>query len=669
MLFLCFFCLPLPASSQDLVLESTSTPTSSGGAPTYVTNNDGSITTSPEIGDLTDGTMTMGACVGGSTHLNLIPSTSNTWGGNALQWGACADSFALGIAINEALSDAGTGISLDKIHYRWKWINGCFNVTKADGTQIYCDADISSRLDENMKATGEYADQLDTLNIVVTLTDAAGNVVKTKTYDYDTWYSWYEENAHSSNEEVEGGSVWQIEQDYMEIFNHLTGSGTIYTPAQLGDITFVTTAQDNGQWNGYYGPVVKDGSMWFTYRNNPCDLDTLYNPTCPGYAEAYVAYLYNKACEADTLYDSGCPGYDTAYLNQQCNIDQLYSPSCPLYQVAYYNQQCELDSQYDLGCPNYIAPTTESDVVVTAPESIEEILAETNITSQPIAELNVTVVPDIPIIQPVIIPQPVIVEEIPVVNDISTESIEQEIAQIEASIVPEEPVINEPRSESIVDETTEESSGSGGRAEESSTESGSEPEPEPQEKPAEPEKNDESESNTNGKSKESSDNESSESESDDGEEKDTGEDTSSEDGDGKTEKDESVEKEEETEEEETTETVDEKPEPKKQDKKAEPSEKEKKDSRTKKIKALVAAKIEGLRKKIDKADTIEEQMVIQAQLLALIAFVPDFDYGEMEVPDIYFYPPKPTVDHEFSRWFVNDPTFGVMEDLQYPNLR
>ena len=132
---------------------------------------------------------------------------------------------------------------------------------------------------------------------------------------------------------------------------------------------------------------------------------------------------------------------------------------------------------------------------------------------------------------------------------------------------------------------------------------------------------------------------------------------------------ESVEKEAETEEEETTETTDKKPEPKKQDKKPEPSEKEKKDSRTEKIKALVAAKIEAITRDMDNADTIEEQMVIQAQLLALIAFVPDFDYDEMEVPDIYFYPPKPTVDHAFSRWFVNDPTFGVMEDLQYPNLR
>ncbi len=660
-LFLCFFCLPRPASSQDLVLESASTPTSSGGAPTYVTNNDGSITTSPEIGDLTDGTMTMGSCVGGSTHLNLIPSTSNTWGGNALQWGPCADSFALGMAINEALSDAGTGISLDKIHYSWKYINGCFNVTKSDGTTIYCDTNISSRLDENMKATGEYADQLDTLNIVVTLTDAAGNVVKTKTYNYDTWYSWYEENAHSSNEEVEGGSVWQVEQDYMEIFNHLTGSGTIYTPAQLGDITFVTTAQDNGQWNGYYGPVVKDGSMWFTYRNNPCDLDTLYNPTCPGYAEAYVAYLYNKACEADTLYDSGCPGYDTAYLNQQCNIDQLYSPSCPLYQVAYYNQQCELDSQYDLGCPNYIAPSTESDVAVTAPESIEEILAETNITSQPIAELNVTVVPDIPIIQPVIIPQPIIVEEIPAVSDISTESIEQEIAQIELQV---EDSSNGRTETEIIESNTSDSSEGDGGGDSGKGESGSEPKSESQEKPAEPEKNDGSGSDTDGKSKESSDDESSESESDDGEEKDTGEDTSSEDGDGK-----DKEVDEDKDADETIESEEDATQPVKKEEKPEPSEKEKKDSRTEKIKALVAAKIEGLRKKIDNADTIEEQMIIQAQLLALIAFVPDFDYGEMEVPDIYFYPPKPTVDHEFSRWFVNDPTFGAMEDLQYPNLR
>ena len=627
-----FLCLLQAANAQELVLESVSIPTSSGGAPTYVTNADGSITTSPTIADLNDGVMTMGECIDGASHLNLIPSDSNQWGGNALRWGACADSFALGIAINEALSDAGTGISLDKIHYRWKYINGCFNVTKSDGTEVYCDADISSRLDENMKPIGEYADQLDTLNIVVTLTDAAGNVVKTKTYDYDTWYSWYEENAHSLNEETEDGSVWQIEQDYMEIFNHLTGSGTIYTPAQLGDITFVTTAQDNGQWEGYYGPVVKDGSMWFTYRNNPCDLDTLYNPTCPGYAEVYVKYLYDKACAANALYDIGCPGYAPAYLIQQCTISSLYSVECPMYQIAYFNQQCDLDGQYDMACPGYIAPVEES-----ISDPIADIISIPNLPIAPaIIDVTIpTIIPQIEIPVEIVIPEIIIVVE----PEITIASLEAELEEI---------IIDEPRSESITDEPNTSNSNGGDGGDSAEGESGSEPEQESESGSSEPEENDGSEPDSDGESEESPTDESSESTSDDGKEEDAGEDTSSEDDNG------------------NDKEVTEKPE---EESKPEPTEKEKKDSRKKKIKALVASKIASITKNMDNADTIEEQMVVQSQLLALIAFVPDFDYAEMEVPDTYFYPPEPTVDHGFSRWFVNDPNFGIMEDSQYPSLR
>ena len=632
-LYLFFLCLLQAANAQELVLESVSIPTSSGGAPTYVTNADGSITTSPTIADLNDGVMTMGECIDGASHLNLIPSDSNQWGGNALRWGACADSFALGIAINEALSDAGTGISLDKIHYRWKYINGCFNVTKSDGTEVYCDADISSRLDENMKPIGEYADQLDTLNIVVTLTDAAGNVVKTKTYDYDTWYSWYEENAHSLNEETEDGSVWQIEQDYMEIFNHLTGSGTIYTPAQLGDITFVTTAQDNGQWEGYYGPVVKGGSMWFTYRNNPCDLDTLYNPTCPGYAEVYVKYLYDKACAANALYDIGCPGYAPAYLIQQCTISSLYSVECPMYQIAYFNQQCDLDGQYDMACPGYIAPVEES-----ISDPIADIISIPNLPIAPaIIDVTIpTIIPQIEIPVEIVIPEIIIVVE----PEITIASLEAELEEI---------IIDEPRSESITDDpNTSNSNGGDGGGDSAEGESGSEPEQESESGSSEPEENDGSEPDSDGESEESPTDESSESTSDDGKEEDAGEDTSSEDDNG------------------NDKEVTEKPE---EESKPEPTEKEKKDSRKKKIKALVASKIASITKNMDNADTIEEQMVVQSQLLALIAFVPDFDYAEMEVPDTYFYPPEPTVDHGFSRWFVNDPNFGIMEDSQYPSLR
>ena len=550
-------------------------------------------TTSPETADLTQGIITNGPCVGGTTHANILDGNTSAWDGStAVQFGACSDQFAISMAINQALSH--TGISVDKLHYKWKWINGCFNVTTEDGT-IYCDQDISNRLDENFKPTGEYADQFDTLNIVVTVTDANGNVVETKTYDYDTWYHWAQENSHSDSEVVEScgegcTTVWQVTEDFIEFFNHQTGAGTIYTPSQLGNVSFVTTGQDNGQWEGFYGPVVKDGEMWFTYTTNPCELDKLYHPTCEGYAEAYTEYLYNKACDASPLYDSGCTGYAAAFLDQQCTLDSLYDQQCPMYQVAYFNQQCELDSQYDIACPNY------------QPEVVEEIIA------QPIIEVipEISVIPEVVIPEPIETPQVEIVTEIEPVEEITTQSIEIEIAELEEAINDEEPK---------PDETTE-----------------SEPTTEPvKEKEEDPEKEESEET--------------------------TEDDTNDESVDDKQVEDEPKKEE--------------KPQPVIVEKK-EPTEteiQEKKESRKEKIKQLIADKIAEMTKQVNDADTIEEQMILQAKLVALIAFVPDFDYGEKDVPDIYFYPPKPTVDHEFARWFVNDPTFGVMEDLQYPNLR
>ena len=564
-------------------------------------NAQNAVVTEPVMGDVTQGIITNGLCVGGTTHANILDGSTEAWSGSsAVQFGACSDQFAITMAINQALSH--TGISVDKLHYKWKWINGCFNVTTEDGA-IYCDSDISDRLDENFKPTGEYADQFDTLNIVVTVTDSNGNVVETKTYDYDTWYHWGNENSHSNSEIVEsrgdtGNShmtVWQVTEDFIEFFNHQTGAGTIYTPSQLGNVSFVTTGQDNGQWEGFYGPVVKDGEMWFTYTTNPCDLDTLYHPTCDGYAKAYTEYLYNQACTASSLYDSGCVGYAAAFLNQQCTLNSLYDQQCPMYQIAYFNQQCDLDSQYDLACPNY------------QPEIVEEITAPPVVIVEVIPEP--IVVPEIIIVQEIVIPQVEITPETAVVEEITTESIEMEIAELEAEI--EDPIEEPIEDETPVDETTE-----------------SEPTNEPVEEKEEPEKEETTEDDAN---------------------------------------DESVDKEQV----EDAPKKEEKPQPVVIVKK-EPTKEEiqkKKESRKAKIKQLIADKIAEITKELNSADTIEEQMVQQAKLVALIAFVPDFDYGEMEVPDIFFYPPEPVVDHEFARWFVNDPTFGAMEDLQYPNLR
>ena len=614
-----YFCWSLPSNATT---EST-------------TVDSGVTTTIPEIADLSDGTITNGTCVGGSSHLNLLTNTSEAWSGSpTLQWGACSDTFAMTMAINEVLSDAGTGISLDKIHYRWKWINGCFNITKANGEQVWCSTDIENRLDENMKPIGEYADQFDALNIVIEITDSNGTVIETKTYDYDTWYHWSESNSHSTNETTDGeGAVWQITEDHIELFNHITGTGTIYTPNQLGNISFVANAQDNGQWEGYYGPVTRDGEMWFTYRNNPCDLDTLYNPSCEGYAEAYATYLYDESCSADALYDIGCAGYGIAYQNQQCTINPLYGPQCANYQTAYFNQQCGVDPQYDIGCPNYSVPTVMEEIVVTDP--VAEIINPNITITETIPEI---VMPEINVTEEIVVSQIDIVSQIAPVEEITTQSIEIELAAIEAELNEQivETTVVEPDSEERGNTTDQET-----------------------EKPK-PEKNDKSESDSDGKGEKPSDDEPSDAKDDGGKEKDTGEDTGSEDGNGKDKEvdaDEAVESEKDV------------VRPKKKEENSSPTEAEKKNSRKEKIRRLIADKVNSLTKKVEEASTLEEQVAVQSQLAALIAFVPDFDYGDMVVPDIYFYPPVPTVDHAFSRWFVNDPTFGIMEDLQYPSLR
>ena len=88
-------------------------------------------------------------------------------------------------------------------------------------------------------------------------------------------------------------------------------------------------------------------------------------------------------------------------------------------------------------------------------------------------------------------------------------------------------------------------------------------------------------------------------------------------------------------------------------------------TKNEKIKLLLAMKAIELTKKLEREVSLEQNMIIQRQLLALISYVPGFDYADKENLDNNFYPPKPTVDHAFARWFLNDPNFGAMEDLQY----
>ena len=300
------------------------------------------VTTNPNSINLNDGTIgsPTNGCPSGTSSAYVYGS------GSTIRFGECVNTFAVTYAINQALQ--GTGVSIDKVHYQWKYIH-CFNAPNQ-----FCSQNISDRVNTT---TGAVTDDTywDELVVVVELTDSSGNVVETKTWTMDRWYDWQNENAHSFNEVKEGSTYWQIHEDNIEIYNHIDKTGTIRTPNAVGDVRFRISGYDKGNWDGYYGPIIKDFKTWFTYRANPCNDTALYDPSCPGYSEAYAQYEYNQSCTANPLYDTGCPGYATAYFNQQCSADPLYDSGCPGYASAYYTQQCTADPLYDSGCDGYAA--------------------------------------------------------------------------------------------------------------------------------------------------------------------------------------------------------------------------------------------------------------------------------------------------------------------------
>jgi len=364
------------------------------------------------------------------------------------------------------------------------------------------------------------------------------------------------------------------------------------------------------------------------YLTQQCSANPLYDPACPGYANAY----YNQQCQLDPLYDSGCTGYKTAYLNQQCSLDPLYDPSCPGYasanlakqcdydplysvectgyQKAYLEKQCELDSLYDVQCPDY-QTAIELAKIVDDGKTDDPTIINNEIDVTTTTEIeglpNVLTLPDV---------QTVVVEEID--DGEGFQEVEDNIRGDQLAM-----------EDDIEKEIEELESQTGNTAMDDDIEK----------ELAEVE----NEANS---------------------------------GDGNTNQEDDIEKElaeleESTSDDEdfqdpTQKTITEKPPEKKMGKKKEVV--EKKSTKNDKIRMLLAQKAIELTKKIEQETNLENQMLVQRQLLALISYVPGFDYAEKKNKDNDFYPDKPTVDHAFARWFLNDPNFDTMENLQYPNL-
>ena len=548
------------------------------------------------------------------------------------------DTWVTNMAINQAL--VGAGFDIAGYTAEWQWKNENTNtINGACGAQ---------------KVNGDCLDDL----VITIEASASGSTIYSEQWDYSQTKS----NGYTLEEVLS--------------FSPLA----LVPGVTIDEIEVSIRGKDNGFWQGMYGPKVMNFSGGLVVMPDSCTLNgAISDPSCPGYANAlfqqqckanplfdascvgYAAAYFTQQCNISQLYDQGCPGYTAAYLTQQCSIDPLYDSSCPGYSTAYQNQQCTNDPTSDPSCPDYYIAMCEADALFDmgcVGYDIAYFDQQCSLDAQydqtcagyvdlsgndgaiaildPVIDDIITVEPELDFYEPEIpVFEPVYTEEIvevePEVIEMDNfqqtleDDIEREIAELE----------NEGDAMSMEDDIENEIA----QLEESTS------------------SEDDFDDPTNAGGKEVMEDD--------------------------------IEKEiAELEQESDTDEGDTEPAPEDEvqvaDSDARPDNlgnnaksSKRKDvsspstSKRQKIKWLIAQKAIEATKELENAVTLEQQMNIQRRLLALISFVPDFDdYSNKEnVNQVNFYPPKPTVDHLYARWFLNDPNFGKMEDMQYPNLR
>ncbi len=420
-------------------------------------------------------------------------------------------------------------------------------------------------------------------------------------------------NVYDSN-----GNIFKTyKYDYGQNFSgwtYDTGTETFGTnfldPSFFGNVEVLVTGKDIAGQAGYWGPEFRanESGLYVNYSANLCYNNPLYDATCPG----YVTALFNQQCTQNPLYDPTCPGYKAANLSTQCAANPLYDAACPGYAAAYLADRCYYDPLYDVQCTGYQQAFFDQQCELDGqydklcPNYLDPDLVDLG-TTDPVEEATSTDTQ-------VGVAALDFTQTQPIVQDVPTTDVY--VPEVQDEEVEAEETLQAGAAMAMEDDIEKEIKQIEAEANEGET---------AQEDDIEAELAALENETTPGEA--------------DGNV-----------GTGESKQEDDIEK-------EIAEL------------KAESKSKKKTLNKNDKIRLLLAKKANELTKKIENAVTLEQQMVTQRSLLALISFVPGFDYNKKDLPQKSFYPEKPTVDHAYARWFLNDPKFGAMEDLQYPKLR
>ena len=423
---------------------------------------------------------------------------------------------------------------------------------------------------DGIEDTGFFTQELDT--------NKDGNT-DTLRYFWQNISEFFNRETHNTfGAEISADGSTKIHHFDIDIRNHSVTVGVFGDP-RAGDIQQFEFSQ------GSYS-----NDQFTTYEFNlagACEANPLISTSCNGHAEALAELIFQQNCAADPLFDSSCPGFAQAFLTQQCNADPLFDSSCNGFEEALFAQNCEADPLFDEACPGFEQAHFETFVLPTLQQQEQEAAglsdeADTTVTtteedlafsSDPVASITEVAITGDPAVDEVLSePEPIVID-IPVIEPqpVAEEPPTQEIAATEEEPVEEiiEIAAVEEEVEELVDEPVEEAS-----EDEESDESSSDVE----------EQSDSEGDETN--------DESAESESDDSE--------SDGEGDSESEKSDSKDK----------------------------KKSEKKKSKKEKLKDIATKRAMQLAERMSNAATLEAQQAVQAQILTLINYVPDFlKYG------------------------------------------
>lgn len=181
---------------------------------------------------------------------NLLKSGTGSWtntvtgsaggvsGGNIPAYNPSTDTIIFGYtqaSVSQVIGNnfglQGTGIQVIGYNYSWKINNADYN----SGT----------------------------LSATVALKNAAGTIIDSYNYNYNSPTSGLPEN--------------------FQLFTGTQNFNQIYPLDALGSLSVTFTGKDSRYWAGYYGPRVREPSLTANYRVDPCASNPAYSPTCAGF--------------------------------------------------------------------------------------------------------------------------------------------------------------------------------------------------------------------------------------------------------------------------------------------------------------------------------------------------------------------------------------------------